>query len=381
MQQSALENEPKTHVERSSGEVHVFLSGSWTADMGKTAEQYSDNLRRIQDNGKVIFDLKDINRLDTVGGWLIVRACATLRERGIDVSLQGVSETHQLLIDEIANHSEAGQVDSKHSKFIDLLVDIGKGIVGARNDLLKGISFFGEFVVALLRIIVRPRSFRFTSLVNQLELVAFRSVPIITLMTFLVGCIIAQQGIFQLRTFGATAFVVDLAGILTLRELGVLLAAIMVSGRSGSAYTAELGSMKMREEVDALRVMGLDPMEVLVVPRIMALVIGLPLLTFLASIAGLAGAGLTAYLYGGITPEVFLTRLQTAIAINTFFAGLIKAPFMALVIGVIACIEGFAVEGSSESLGRHVTSSVVKSIFMVIVMDGLFAIFYASINF
>lgn len=381
MQQSALENEPKTQVERSSGEVHVLLSGSWTADMGKTAEQYSADLKRIQDNEKVIFNLQDVDRLDTVGGWLIVRACATLRERGIDVSLQGVSAKYQLLIDEIANHSEAEQVDPGHSRIVDLLVDIGKGVVGAKDDFLKGISFFGEFVVALMHILVRPRSFRFTSLVNQLELVAFRSVPIITLMTFLVGCIIAQQGIFQLRTFGATAFVVDLAGILTLRELGVLLSAIMVSGRSGSAYTAELGSMKMREEIDALRVMGLDPMEVLVVPRILALVIGLPLLTFLASIAGLAGAGLTAYLYGGITPEVFLSRLQAAIAINTFFAGLIKAPFMALVIGVIACIEGFAVEGSSESLGRHVTSSVVKSIFMVIVMDGLFAIFYASINF
>lgn len=381
MQQTALENEPKIDVERSNGEVLVFLSGSWTADMGQTAENYSADLRRIQDDEKVTFDLAGIDMLDTVGGWLIVRACATLHARGIQVSLRGTSAKHQLLLDEIANHSEAEQVPVKHSRIMDLLVDIGKGVVGAKEDFIKGIAFFGELIVAILHILVKPGSFRFTSLVNQLELVAFRSVPIIVLMTFLVGCIIAQQGIFQLRTFGATAFVVDLAGILTLRELGVLLSAIMVSGRSGSAYTAELGSMKMREEIDALRVMGLDPMEVLVVPRILALVIGLPLLTFLASIAGLAGAGLTAYFYGGITPEVFMTRLQSAIGVNTFFAGLIKAPFMALVIGVIACIEGFAVEGSAESLGRHVTSSVVKSIFMVIVMDGLFAVFYASINF
>ena len=191
--------------------------------------------------------------------------------------------------------------------------------------------------------------------------------PIIVLISFLVGCIVAQQGIFQLQKFGATAFVVDLVGILVLRELGVLLTSIMVAGRSGSAFTAEIGSMKMREEIDALRVMGLDPMEVLIMPRILALVIGLPLLTFISAIAALFGGGITAWIYGDISPDVFLSRLRAAIGINTFLVGLIKAPFMALIIGIIASIEGLAVEGSAESLGRHVTSSVVKAIFMVIV--------------
>ena len=172
--------------------------------------------------------------------------------------------------------------------------------------------------------------------------------PIIALISFLVGCIVAQQGIFQLRKFGATPFVVDLVGILTLRELGVLLTSIMVAGRSGSAFTAEIGSMKMREEIDALRVMGLDPIEVLIVPRILALIIALPLLTFLADIAALLGGGLVAWIYGGISPDVFLSRLRAAISLNTFLVGIIKAPFMALVIGIIACDRGHGGRG----LGR-----------------------------
>jgi phospholipid/cholesterol/gamma-HCH transport system permease protein len=155
----------------------------------------------------------------------------------------------------------------------------------------------------------------------------------------------------------------------------------MVAGRSGSAFTAEIGSMKMREEIDALRVMGLDPIEVLIVPRIMALVIGLPLLTFIASIAALVGGALTTWVYGDISPDIFLTRLRAAVSLNTFMVGIIKAPFMALVIGIIATLEGLAVAGSAESLGQHVTSSVVKAIFMVIVLDGLFAMFFAAINY
>jgi phospholipid/cholesterol/gamma-HCH transport system permease protein len=214
-----------------------------------------------------------------------------------------------------------------------------------------------------------------------MENFAFRSVPIIALINFLVGCIVAQQAILQLNRFGAATFAVDLIGILVLRELAVLLTSIMVAGRSGSAITAEIGSMKMREEIDALRVMGLDPTEALVVPRLVALVLSLPLLTFLADLSAIFGGLVVAWAYGGISPESFITRLQSVIVLNTFLSGLVKAPIMALVIGMIATIEGMQVEGSAESLGRQVTKSVVKSIFMVIVVDGLFAIFFAAINF
>jgi phospholipid/cholesterol/gamma-HCH transport system permease protein len=200
------------------------------------------------------------------------------------------------------------------------------------------------------------------------------------LITFLIGAIIAQQGIFHFRRFGADIYVIDMVGILVLREIGVLIVCIMVAGRSGSAYTAELGSMKMREEIDALRTMGFDPVEVLILPRIIALVIAVPLLTFLGSMAALYGGGMVTWLYGGIEPEVFLERLRDAISVQTFEVGMIKAPFMALVIGIVASVEGLQVKGSAESLGQKTTSSVVKAIFLVIVLDGCFAMFFASIG-
>jgi phospholipid/cholesterol/gamma-HCH transport system permease protein len=246
---------------------------------------------------------------------------------------------------------------------------------------MGGVTFLGEVMQSLIKIVLNPARLRGTSVVFHIEAFAFRSLPIIALINFLVGCIVAQQSIFQLQKFGAATFSVDLIGILTLRELAVLLTSIMIAGRSGSAITAELGSMKMREEIDALRVMGLNPIDVLVMPRILALLISLPLLTFLADIAAIFGGLLVAWSYGGISPEVFLGRLQSAIALNTFLVGLIKAPFMAMVIGLIAAMEGLATQGSAESLGRQVTASVVKSIFMVIVVDGIFAMFFAAIRY
>ncbi|MEJ2377532.1 MAG: ABC transporter permease, partial [Pseudolabrys sp.] len=242
------------------------------------------------------------------------------------------------------------------------------------------INMLGALFLALGRVAAHPRRFRFTSMVHQLDNVGWRGLPIILLITFLVGCIIAQQGIFHFSKFGADIYVVDMVSILVLRELGVLIVCIMVAGRSGSAYTAELGSMKMREEIDALRTMGFDPIEVLVLPRVLALVIGVPILTFFGTLAALYGGGLVAWLYGGIDPDIFIERLKEAISIEHFEVGIIKAPFMALVIGVVAAMEGLNVKGSAESLGLQTTASVVESIFLVIVLDGLFAIFFASIG-
>jgi phospholipid/cholesterol/gamma-HCH transport system permease protein len=238
----------------------------------------------------------------------------------------------------------------------------------------------GALVIAFLRVLVRPHTFRFTSMVNQLERVGWNAVPIILLITLLIGAILAQQGIFHFRRFGADIYVVDMVGVLVLRELGVVIVCIMVAGRSGSSYTAELGSMTMREEIDALRTMGFDPVEVLILPRILALVIAVPVLTFLGSMAALYGGGLVSWLYGGINPSVFISRLRDAISIESFEVGMIKAPFMAVTIGLVACVEGLQVQGSAESLGTKTTDSVVKSIFLVIVLDGAFAVFFASIG-
>jgi phospholipid/cholesterol/gamma-HCH transport system permease protein len=238
----------------------------------------------------------------------------------------------------------------------------------------------GAVGIALTRVLMNPRSFRITSAVHHTYRVGWQALPIVLLITFLIGCIIAQQGFFHFRKFGADAYVVDMVGILILRELGVLIVAIMVAGRSGSSYTAELGSMKMREEIDALRTMGFDPVEVLILPRIVALVVALPILAFAGSMAALYGGGLVAWLYGDMNPSIFVARLQEAISVTHFQVGIIKAPFMALVIGIVACSEGLKVKGSAESLGLQTTTSVVKSIFLVIVLDGLFAIFFASIG-
>ena len=300
---------------------------------------------------------------------------------GADVDLKAPQEKQRILIEEVRTHYADSPPPRPVERFVDLLADLGKGVVGASEDMVDGTSYMGLFTMAVVRSLANPARLRFTSIVHHLEMIGLRSVPIIALISFLVGGIVAQQGIFQLNTFGAPTLVVDLVGILTLRELALLLTSIMIAGRSGSSITAELGSMKMREEIDALHVIGLDPMEVLILPRVIALLLSMPMLTFISSMAALFGAGMVAFFYGGISPEIFLFRLQNAVGIHTFLVGMIKAPFMALVIGLIATMEGMGVEGSAESLGRQTTSSVVKSIFMVIVVDGIFAMFFAGINY
>lgn len=381
MAQSTLAQEPQVKFERAGDKVTARLAGRWTAEHAALVESFSAEIAAEAGQHHLIIDLSRVERLDTLGAWVLDRTRHELGDQGLAADFANASPEQHILLDEVAYRGFQKQEKAKRSKVIDFLVEVGESVAGAGQDLVKGIAFLGELVSALVRVTFNPRRFRGTAVVNQLEQIAYKGVPIIVLISFLVGCIIAQQGIFQLVRFGATPFVVDLLGILVLRELGVLLTAIMIAGRSGSAFTAEIGSMKMREEIDALRVMGLDPIEVLIVPRILALVIGLPLLTFISNIAALTGGGITAWFYGDISPDVFLSRLKAAIAMNTFLVGLIKAPFMALVIGIIATLEGLAVAGSAESLGRHVTSSVVKAIFMVIVLDGLFAMFFAAIKY
>ncbi|KAB1074678.1 ABC transporter permease [Methylobacterium planeticum] len=358
-----------------------MLGGRWTADQAAAVEAAAARIAAFAQARPVLVDLSRVLRLDTLGAWVLERTRSEIEAAGGRLAYAGASPEHRILLGEMALKNPEAPPSRRRGRILGFLEDFGRRVVGAKADLVTGLAFFGEVVAACIRVAGRPSTFRGTALVNQIEQVALRGVPIIVLISFLVGGIVAQQGIFQLQRFGAQTFVVNLIGLLILRELGVLLTSIMVAGRSGSAFTAEIGSMRMREEVDALRVMGLDPIEILIVPRILALVIGLPILAFIASLAALAGGGLTAMLYGGMTIEGFLSRLQAAISLHHVAVGLIKAPFMALIIGIIATIEGFEVEGSAESLGRHVTASVVKSIFMVIVLDGLFAVFFAAIDF
>jgi phospholipid/cholesterol/gamma-HCH transport system permease protein len=364
------------------GLLRLGLSGDWSVASGAALEaQALDLLRAGRGSMRVELDLGAISNMDTAGAWLIDRTKVQLAALKCDVTYLNTSEAQAILLREA--HYREFEVPKRDKRFliIGLLADVGSSMVFALRDLTNGVAFLGELVQGLVHLMRHPRQFRLTSMIFQIERIAFRSVPIVGLINFLVGCIVAQQGIFQLQRFGAAPFAVDLIGILVLRELAVLLTSIMIAGRSGSAITAELGSMKMREEIDALRVMGLNPVHVLLVPRVLALIISLPILCFIGDMMALFGGLLTAWVYGDITPQVYLDRLQEAIGLNTFLVGLIKAPFMALVIGLNACVEGLAVGGSAESLGKQVTSSVVKSIFMVIVVDGVFAIYFAGIHY
>ena len=366
------------------GQANVGLraAGAWTARHADGLEQLVQRAAsRLNAQAAIDIDVSGISKLDTFGAWLLERLSRSLKEKGIEPRLTGLHADYQGLINEV-NHvpAKAPAKTGGPGRIPLMLETVGRAVAEVGHTGAHLITMLGNVVAALGQSVTRPMSFRFTSMVHQLEQVGWRAIPIIVLITFLVGCIIAQQGIFHFRKFGADVFVVDMVGILVLRELGVLLVAIMVAGRSGSAYTAELGSMKMREEIDALRTMGFDPIEVLVLPRILALIIAVPLLTFIGSMAALYGGGLTAWIYGDIQPDIFLSRLREAISIDHFKVGMIKAPFMALIIGIIACVEGMNVRGSAESLGQHTTASVVKAIFFVIVLDGAFAVFFASIG-
>lgn len=374
--------DPQAVFRDDAGTLAIALSGAWSAEHAPRIEELIEEIGgRLAKAGAARIDLSSVDRLDTLGAYVLNRLKAEREEAGGAIEIASQRPEHAVLLAEIQIHGEDAVSPAGSFGVVSVLVNIGAAIVRFGRDMVGGAMFLGEVVVGSLAVLLGPRKFRGPSLVNQIELIAFNGAPIIMLISFLVGCIVAQQGIFQLQQFGATAFVVNLTGILILRELGVLLTSIMIAGRSGSAFTAEIGSMKMREEIDALRVMGLDPIEVLIVPRILALVISLPILAFISAMSGLTGAALVAWLYGGIGIDTFLARLQGVITWKHFAVGLIKAPFMAFVIGLIASIEGLAVKGSAESLGRQVTASVVKAIFMVIVVDGLFAMFFASIAF
>jgi phospholipid/cholesterol/gamma-HCH transport system permease protein len=362
-------------------QLRLAGAGAWTSANARQLETLIDDAARRHSGAKgVAIDMAKVDRLDTFGAWLLERLVRSFSGRGARTEVVGLKEDYRALMDELHGVKLDGGQNGRGNQITYALAAIGVSIVAVGNSLAALVNMIGAIAVALMRVVINPRRLRLTSTVHQLDNVGWRAVPIIMLITFLVGAIIAQQGVFHFRKFGADIYVVDMVGILVLRELGVLIVCIMVAGRSGSAYTAELGAMKMREEIDALRTMGLDPIEVLVLPRIIALIIGVPILTFLGSIAALYGGGLVCWLYGGIDPDIYLQRLKEAISLDTFKVGMIKAPFMALVVGAVACVEGLSVKGSAESLGLQTTASVVESIFLVIVLDGLFAIFFASIG-
>jgi phospholipid/cholesterol/gamma-HCH transport system permease protein len=382
----AAEQRPDAPVidDEPDGEGHRYrLEGNWRSGHVHGVLRRIDQLTKRTSGGQVVIDLSDLSDVDTAGALLIRRLKSSQEEHGATVRIEGSNPHVDELLTAFGADDDEAKAEPPPKKPLAerVFAPIGEGVIDVWGNLIAAMYILGSAVRGAQLKFGRGSGVSPASIVNQIDHMAVRAVPIILLMSYLIGAIIAQQGAFQLRYFGAEVFVVDLVGILQLREIGVLLTAIMVAGRSGSAITAEIGSMKMREEVDALKVMGLNPIGVLIFPRLVALTVALPLLTILANFASLLGAATVAYLYSGITFATFISRLHEAISLSTVISGMIKAPFMALVIGIVAAVEGLKVGGSAESLGQHVTSAVVKSIFVVILMDGLFAMFYAAIDF
>lgn len=372
-------NAAKLAIEAMADGPLFVLSGDWTIETAKEADQ---QVQDIMDDPvrATSFDMAKITNLDTTGAWIIIRLLRAL-ELPIEALKSLNAEQRTLFLTVAETNFQKPEPAPTQNSFTAFLATTGRDVVEIFHDIRILSHLMGGVVRGLFGALFQIRRLRITSITHHIDQTGLKAVPIVALMSFLVGAIVAQQGAYQLRKFGAEPFVIDLVGILVLREVGVLLTAILVAGRSGSAFTAEIGSMKMREEIDALRVMGLSITEVLITPRVLALVISLPLLGLVANLAGLIGAGALLWAYSDIAVDAYIAWLRDAVAINTFMVGLIKAPFMALIIALISCSEGLQVGGSAESLGRRTTAAVVKSIFLVVVVDGIFAIFFAAIGF
>ncbi len=381
--------EPDGHVSNGAafldktvdGRAEVEATGAWTVEHAADLEtRVSGFFAVLSPGSRVQIRMSGVTAFDTYGACILARIGEKARAKGAELEVHGLPERFAELAAKVEAIGSPRLPDLVEGRIARALQRSIHGAATAIEDAVGFLTIFGSVCQAIVKVLRRPASFRLTATVHQLDRVGWQAVPIILLITLLIGAIIAQQGFFHFRKFGADQYVVDMVGILVLREIGVLLVAIMVAGRSGSSYTAELGSMKMREEIDALQTMGLDPVSVLILPRILALIIALPALTFLGMMAALYGGGLVAWAYGDMHPDIFVARLREAISITHFKVGMIKAPFMALVIGLVACAEGLKVRGSAESLGLKTTTSVVKSIFLVIILDGLFAMYFATIG-
>ncbi|PKP94410.1 MAG: ABC transporter permease [Alphaproteobacteria bacterium HGW-Alphaproteobacteria-16] len=321
-------------------------------------------------------DLSGIERLDTVGAWLVHRFA---RDRSAQIT--GLSGDRRDLFDQVAGADHPIAMPPRPMGTVTRILDeVGEAVIQAFRTMYGLLGFMGETVLALGRVIVNPRRFRFNATVHRFEVVGVSALGIIGLMSFLIGIVIAQQGAVQLRQFGAEVFTINLVGRITLRELGILMTAIMVAGRSGSAFAAQLGTMKLTEEIDAMRTIGVNPMEALVLPRVLASVLMLPLLGFYASVLGMIGGGLLCWIALDIPPVTFVQRLREVVPLTDLYVCLVKAPVFGAIIAMAGCYQGMQVESDAEQVGLRTTTAVVQAIFLVIVLDAFFAVFFTEIG-
>ena len=345
--------------------------GALTITRAATTQREIDGLA-----DPLTIDLSKVERMDTVGAWIIYR---TERDRGAKV--QGGSEIETGLVDQVAEYDVPVKVrPEQRPGFVRVLTELGEWVADAGTTFVGLLGFFGSTLVASAGLIRRPRKFRVNAIVQRFDVVGVRALGIIGLMSFLIGIVVGQQGAVQLEQFGAEVYTINLIGRITVRELGVLMTAIMVAGRSGSAFAAQIGTMKLTEEIDAMRTIGVSPIEALVIPRMIAAVLMMPLLAFWAILMSLLGGGIFVWLDLGIPPLTYIQRLQEVIPITDLWIGLIKAPVFGFIIALAGCFQGMLVEGTSEQVGERTTTAVVQSIFLVIILDAVFAIFFTSIG-
>jgi phospholipid/cholesterol/gamma-HCH transport system permease protein len=325
---------------------------------------------------RLLVDLSEVDRMDTVGAWLVHKL-----ERDRGAKIVGATEDQQTLIDHVARADQPIKVRREYEPPVRQVVrEVGVATQTALSTMVGLLGFFGALLISIGNVVRHPRRFRFNAVVQRFDVVGVRALGIIGLMSFLVGIVIAQQGAVQLRQFGAEVFTINLIGRSSVKELGVLMTAIMVAGRSGSAFAAQIGSMKLNEEVDAMRTIGVSPMEALVLPRVLATVLMMPLLGFYAAILAIIGGGIFCWLSLDIPPITFVQRIREVVPETDLWQSLIKAPVFGMIIAMAGCYQGLQVEGNAEDVGLRTTTAVVQGIFLVIVLDAFFAVFFTEIG-
>jgi phospholipid/cholesterol/gamma-HCH transport system permease protein len=342
-----------------------------------TISRAATTAREIADEpDPLTIDLSEVRNMDTVGAWLVYR---TVRDRNAKVT--GANDQVKSLLEQVAEADKPVKVvPEERGGFIRILRELGEWVSEAGVTLVGLLGFFGATLIGFANLVRRPKRFRVNAVVQRFDVVGVRALGIIGLMSFLIGIVIAQQGAVQLQQFGAEIYTINLIGRITVRELGTLMTAIMVAGRSGSAFAAQLGTMKITEEIDAMRTIGVSPIEALVIPRLIATVVMMPLLAFWAMLMALLGGGIFVWLSLGIPPLTYIQRLQEVTPITDLWIGLIKAPVFGFIIALAGCFQGMLVESNSEEVGQRTTTAVVQSIFLVIVLDSVFAVFFSSIG-
>lgn len=366
-----------------SGETAFAACGRWLVSAAPALDRQLGKIERTPpaSGRRVRVDCSKLEALDTVGAWLMLRLRAALGRRGAEVLLDNLAARFTPLLEQAEKYRPLTPPPRRGLRGpVDALSALGFWAIAQAREGRDGLDFLGQVTLAAGRAIVRPRRLRPLAFLSHVQRTGPAALPIIGLLSFLIGVVFAYQGAAQLQQFGAEIYTVNLLGIAFVRELGVLLSAIIVAGRSGSAFTAEIGTMRVHEEVDAMTTIGLDPIEVLVLPRLGALIVTLPLLTFYANIMGLLGGAAICDLALGIPPSLFLHQLQGAVSGREFWLGILKAPVFAVVIALVGCREGLRVARSAESVGRMTTLSVVESIFLVIVFDAVFSVIFAQFN-